>query len=276
MPPDQLPPCLLCHPARLIVFRGWQGVCPECGSFWDLRAYSREYLYDEQYPQQRGHFDPRVGSLKVETLRRWLDQLGLLPEQYVVCEVGFGGGYCLQYLHQTARTAFGIETIPQNLAHAAALGVPAERLYNYDRRPVALPAAVSFWVFQDSFEHIPAHRPFLKWMAQNSSADSMAFIVAPDARSLSRLLLRRLWPHRSLDHTFHWSKAGLRALLSEFGFSLVRQIRPTKAISKRMVISHAELACGPACARLLASVLPEFTTWFNLGELGLLFQRRSA
>ena len=66
-------PAPLCeHHGAARHVRGTRAVCDTCGSFWDLESLEASVRYDETYPAQRGHFDPRVGALKARTLRRWL------------------------------------------------------------------------------------------------------------------------------------------------------------------------------------------------------------
>lgn len=194
-------------------------------------------------------------------------------EHHSVCEVGFGGGFCLKYLQDAARRAVGIEQIPADLAHAELMGIRRENLYTFDGRPDVLPEAVSFWLFQDSFEHILDIRKFLEWMACNSTTDALLFVVAPDAGSLSRALLGRFWPHRLKEHQFHWSRAGITDFLSAYQFGLIREIRPVKKISNEMVLNHLEIHKSLRLRRLCGWLLPSFTLWFNIGEFGLLFRR---
>lgn len=170
---------LPCHPPQPVRRTGWRGVCPLCGSFWDLDVCRTPFAYDTTCPMARGHFDPLVDAFKVAILRHWLARLGLPLKGHVVCEVGFRSGACLTYLQEAARSVYGIEQVPANLLHAGQLGVRKERLCQFQERPEALPEAVSCWLFQDSFEHIPEVRTFLAWLASNSTRDTLLFVVAP-------------------------------------------------------------------------------------------------
>jgi 2-polyprenyl-3-methyl-5-hydroxy-6-metoxy-1,4-benzoquinol methylase len=84
-------------------------MCGVCGSFWDLESRQTEVAYDAAYPAKRGHFDPRVGALKVRSLERWVRASGTQLEGKHVCEVGFGGGTCLPFLIRSAHKVTGIE-----------------------------------------------------------------------------------------------------------------------------------------------------------------------
>jgi len=239
----------------------------------DLESCSRPFAYDDTYPERRGHFDPLIGAQKVETLKHWLSQGGLQLDRHVVCEIGFGSGFCLRYLQDNARNAFGVEQIPANLAHALTLGVRETNLYGFHERPEVLPEAISLWLFQDSFEHILDIRRFLQWVLRNSSRDALLLVVAPDAGSLSRKLLGRFWPHKLADHQFHWSRVGIRELFEGIGFSPLLEIQPAKRVSETVVLNHLGVKFGPRLRLVLRSLFPKFTVWFNVGEFGLLFQR---
>jgi hypothetical protein len=267
-------PELLCHPAERAVVRGFRGSCPVCGSFWDLEACERVAEYTDAYPHERNHFDPRVGALKVSTMERWLGSLDLDLRDQVVCEVGFGGGFCLAHLRQAARAVFGLEAVAANLAHAHSLGIHSSCLFLFAERPSLLPHRVSFWLFQDSFEHILELKAFMPWMVANSTDRAQLLIVAPNATSLSRRCLGRLWPHKLADHLFHWSPAGLISVCQRYGFRVKRRFDPTKHLSTGMVLNHLARTPLRSLAAILRKAIPAWEGWFNLGEMGFLFQRQ--
>jgi hypothetical protein len=265
---------LLCHPEQQGILRGQRATCPRCGSFWDLESCAANAGYTETYPSQHLHFDPEIGRLKVATLDRWLSDLGVDVKGETVCEVGFGGGFCLAHLQRRAQDVFGIETISASLSHAASLGIPPAHLFPFQRRPDHLPKAVSLWLFQDSFEHILDVGAFMPWVAANSSPATLLLVVAPDATSWSCRLLGRYWPHKLPEHLFHWSPDGLIALFGRYGFGLMRRFKTPKRISTGQVANHLSLMpslrpSGPVLKR----IVPRIEAWFNIGEMGLVFQR---
>jgi len=266
----------LCHPEEAAVIRDFRAECPACGSFWDLENLGADSRYTSAYPAARSHFDVRVGALKVATLERWLSITGIDVARLVVCEVGFGGGHCLARLQATARRAFGIETIAEDVDHAATLGVPRDAMFLAGSLPARLPEPVDLWLFQDCLEHLLEPDPFLAWLEANSASDARALVVAPDAASVSRRLLGRQWPHRVPDHAFHWSPPGMRALWARHGFREACAFRPVKRVSVRMMSLHLRQA--PRLARLghIAAALPDLELWFNVGELGMVFVRETA
>lgn len=263
---------LLCHPEQQALVQGFRAVCPVCGSFWDLEACVNHVEYTDAYPLERKHFDPQVGNLKVSTLKRWLSSLELDPHGHVVCEVGFGGGFCLTYLQGCAQEVFGVEAVPANLAHAHSLGVPSSHLFSFHERPPLLPCRVSLWLFLDSFEHILEPLRFLEWVEANSSQRAVLLIVAPNAASLSQRLMGKLWPHRLADHLFHWSENGLEGMLGKFGVRLKQRFNPLKHVSTDMVLNHLALMPAFRPASRLLKRLPRMSLWLNIGEMGLLFE----
>src|SRR4051812_38197179 len=103
-------PTPLCeHPRDAVVVHGYRAVCSLCDSYWDLESLNEVVPYDATYPEMRGHFDPRVGAMKVRTLRHWLQHTKVTLEGKIVCEVGFGGGTCLPFLAEHARRVIGLE-----------------------------------------------------------------------------------------------------------------------------------------------------------------------
>jgi SAM-dependent methyltransferase len=245
--------------------------CSACGSFFDREFLERSFVYDADYPEQRGHFDPEVGAMKVRSLERWLRAVNIDPAGQVVCEVGFGGGYCLQWLAARAAHAFGVEAVEANLAHARGLGVEDVRRFADCRAP--LPRPVDLWLFLDSFEHLPEPRAFLCWLAASSGPRARVLLVAPEAGSASERWLGRLWPHRLPDHRFHWSRPGLEALYREVGFRRVAEFRPTKTVSGAMVVNHLGRTF-PRLGRLAGTSrwLRGIRLAFNVGEMGLVLE----
>jgi len=251
---------------------GYRLRCEECGSFFDRAAAESEFLYDGSYPEQRGHFDAEVGALKVRSLERWLRATGLDATGRVVCEVGFGGGHCLRWLAERAAHVTGIEAVEANLAHARRLGIGDVQAFDACREPLARP--VELWLFQDSFEHLPEPDRFLAWLAASSAPNARVLLVAPEAGSPSERLLGPLWPHRLPDHRFHWSRRGLEERFAAHGFRLAGRFRPTKSVSLAMVtahLAHRFPVLRPAAA--VARGLPAARLDFNLGEMGLVFER---
>jgi SAM-dependent methyltransferase len=267
------PPRLLCEHAQDGVRRvAHRDVCSTCGSFWDLDSCGADVAYDASYPADRGHFDPRVGRLKVRTLRRWLDTSHVSLTGKRVCEVGFGGGTCLPFLAERAKQVIGIEANAATIDHARRAGYNAELLLVADLPP-RLDAPVDLWLFQDAFEHISDPAPFVDWMRANSSPDAEVLIVAPRGDSISQRLMGRAWIHKLPDHVFHWSKRGLSEFMSHHGFELRADFFPLKFISPQMAVAHALHKAGvPEKTRKwlggTALAVP-----FNFGEMGLLFRR---
>ena len=251
---------------------GYRLRCRACGSFFDRDFAAHEFRYDASYPELRSHFDPEVGALKVRSLEHWLRALGLDPSGSVVCEVGFGGAACLHWLAQRAALAFGVETVEANLAHARSLGL--EHLIPFERCREPLARPVDLWLFLDSFEHLPDPDGFVRWLAASSSERARVLLVAPEANSPSERLLGRLWPHRLPDHRFHWSRDGIERLYRAHGFRCVSEFAPTKYVSGAMLVNHL-VRTLPVLRPLAgtARLLGRLRLRFNLGEMGLLFER---
>ena len=248
--------------------------CPECGSFWDMASVRAEFIYDGSYPESRGHTSEIIGQFKVRSLTQWLSQLKLDLANLRICEVGFGSGWPLAFMNRHARAAFGIEAIPDNIEHAARLGLPAQHLFGTNNLPQHLPDKIDLWVYQDSFEHIPDPRSHIEWVTLSSSPDAAVLLVLPEAASFSEKILGRWWPHRIADHSFHWSKKGLEHIWGQCGFEVIARFNPAKCLSLGMLVVHAAHMLGIKIPRRLASHGP--VIWFNIGEQGLLLRRRSA
>jgi hypothetical protein len=267
-------PSLLCgHGSNAVIQeKGNIARCPECGSFLDLTSVRTDFTYDESYPESRGHTSEIIGQLKIRSLRRWLDELKLDISSLRICEVGFGGGYPLAFMNEYALAVFGLEAIAENIEHAMYLGVAASHLFNVNHLPEKLPASIDLWVYQDSFEHIPVPKSHLEWVALNSAPNASVLLVLPEASSFSEKFLGRWWPHRIVDHTFHWSQKGLEHIWSQSGFEVVSRFHPSKCVSLGMLVVHTLHALGIKIPRNLATYGP--VIWFNIGEQGLLLRRR--
>ncbi|NLF24490.1 MAG: class I SAM-dependent methyltransferase [Deltaproteobacteria bacterium] len=269
MVPDPLPPPLCGHSAPL-KRRGYRLVCTVCGSFWDRDFAQADFCYSEEYPAARRHFNAGIGALKVATLRRWLQVLAVDVSQLCVCEVGFGGGFCLAELSKISRLAFGIEAVSANIEHAVSLGATPERVFNAAQLPDKLSHTVDLWLFQDAFEHLPSPDKFMQWIKNSSAPEAQLLIVAPQAQSFSDRLLGRLWPHRLPDHRFHWSLPGLVEFCGRYDFQLKQSFSPVKKLSLVIVAAHILHKFGIKEGRRILEWVPALPLYFNLGELGLL------
>jgi hypothetical protein len=267
------PPLLCEHPPGQATRESFRLVCRTCGSFWDLESREKEVAYDADYPAKRGHFDPRVGALKVRSLKRWLRSADLSLTGKHVCEVGFGGGTCLPFLLTQARKVSGIEANESAIDRVRESGSKAELLL-VGSLPPRLPDPVDVWLFQDSFEHIPDPAEFMKWMMANSSPTAEILIVLPRGDSLSQRVMGRFWPHKLPDHQFHWSRAGLIEFFGKRGFVLERSFFPIKFASPQMVLAHLVHKAGGSdrLREMLAGARLAFP--LNFGEMGLLLRRR--
>jgi SAM-dependent methyltransferase len=269
-----VPPLLCEHPLTLARQVSFRVVCGVCGSFWDVESRAAQVAYDARYPAERGHFDPRVGKLKVRTLRRWLQAAHVQLDGKHVCEVGFGGGSCLPFLAARASRVLGIEANAATIAHARASGIAAD-LMLVDSLPAKLDAPVDVWLFQDAFEHIPDPGPFVEWIGANSSPNAEILVVAPRADSWSQPLMGRMWLHKLPDHLFHWSKAGLIEFMANRGFVIRAAFFPLKFVSPPMAVAHALHKAGLSHGRRTWMSGAALAVPFNFGEMGLVFRRRT-
>ena len=141
-----IPPLLCEHPHRSVRRTAYRAECPQCGSYWDLDSLNAHVAYDASYPAQRGHFDPRVGALKVRTLRHWLEDRRRRPRG----EARLRGRLRRRHLSAVPRRArgavIGIETNQSAIDRVRATGVRAELLLveplpapRAAGRPLALP-----------------------------------------------------------------------------------------------------------------------------------------
>jgi SAM-dependent methyltransferase len=265
------PPLLCEHPSEFARHDSFRLVCGTCGSFWDLESRAANVTYDAAYPAERGHFDPRVGALKVKTLQHWLTAADVRLAGKRVCEVGFGGGTCLPFLAGRARSVLGIEANAATIAHAREAGVPAE-LIRVGDLPDLLDEPVDLWIFQDAFEHIPDPASFLDWMGRNSRPEAEVLLVAPQADSLSQRLMGRLWLHKLPDHSFHWSRRGLSEFMERRGFLLRASFFPLKFVSPQMALAHALHKAGVIDGARQWLGGAALAVPFNVGEMGLVFR----
>jgi hypothetical protein len=268
-----VPPFLCEHSLDSARARAHRVVCGVCGSFWDVESRAARVTYDASYPEKRGHFDPRVGALKVRTLDRWLRASGVKIDGRRVCEVGFGGGSCLALLAGRAARVLGLEVNQSAIDQVRATGVAADFLL-VDQLPATLDAPIDLWLFQDAYEHIPNPAPFVDWMRANSSDGAEILMVLPRGDSLSQRTMGRMWLHKLPDHEFHWSRRGLIEFMGRRGFALAREFSPLKFVSPQMALAHALHKIGAPSGTGRAFAPGGWAVPFNFGEMGLVFARR--
>jgi hypothetical protein len=266
----------LCGHGVTLKYRNYKAECPVCKSFWDLDALKADIIYDSSYPRLRSHFDTAIGINKVNTLKDWLKINKIDISSQIVCEIGFGGGFCLKYLQDISKGVFGIEVVAENIENAVRCGVKRESLYLTYSLPSELSTQVDLWLFQDSFEHLPNPDHFIEWLVRNSSEYAHILIVSPEAGSISERLFKRFWPHKLHDHVFHWSKKGVIDFMWKKGFRIVRFFKPLKYVSFKTIINHFIFKTG-APKGLFDwfdhAPLINLHLHFNIGEMGLLFKK---
>lgn len=273
---SEIPKPLCGHDKPLRYCGHCKAECPTCKSFWDLCALKSELTYDNSYPERRSHFNRLIGQNKVRSLENWIGKTRLALDGLNVCEVGFGGGFCLRYLKGFAKEVFGIEAVKENIIHAIELGASKDTLFLATETPSSLPVRIDLWIFQDSFEHLPNPGAFLRWMVLNSSPQTTVLLVAPDGSSFSEKVLGRFWPHRISDHPFHWSRRGLIEFFLRENFFLHQSFYPVKHISAQSAFSHMLIKAFPHSSVVPSKIpFPNIVFKFNLGEMGLLFKRSS-
>jgi hypothetical protein len=267
------PAILLCGcPDGRAIDKGFRRECSVCSSFWDLDSLRRRPEYERSYPERRGHYDPGVGRLKVKSLQRWLKKTRLQIRGKTILEFGFGGGFTLKFLSELNDSVFGVETVAENISHARSLGIPAAQLFLFDALPDRLERRPDVWLFLDSFEHLEDPVKFTRWLSENSASGAKVLIVAPNARSLSRSLMGRLWIHKLPDHLFHWSSNGLAGFMERAGFRVEKRFYPLKFVSLGMVASHLWIKILPGRpAPRFFSLMHRIRVPFNFGEMGFLF-----
>lgn len=273
----------LCGHTRGAQTRGYRQICRVCGSFWDLEALfssNGTTPYREEYPQQRLHFDPKIGTAKAATLKLWLSRNRIEVSGKTVCEIGYGGGHCLQLLQSLGASVYGLEKIPACADHAETLGIASSRLLDERRSLPPLPEAIDLWLFLDSFEHLPDPAATVDWLSRYGAPRCRILLVAPRADSLSRRALGRMWPHKMPDHPFHWSRSGLVDFFRARGFALEREFYPLKLLSPGTVVAHFlrhRNWNGKVFSQIAetASALP-FRIALNFGEMAAVFGRKAA
>lgn len=265
---------MLCtHKNDLPIIINYKSICRECKSFADLEYCDSTYKYTDSYPVERHHFDERIGILKIKSLERWLRSTGLVEHlsAMTICEVGFGGGYCLNYLHKICKSVYGIEITHNTIQHIATLGLPRECLFYFDQLPKLLPKKIDLWIFQDSFEHLSEPTKFLSWLQLNSNKSAKLLLVMPRADSLSQKLMGRFWIHRVPDHSFHWTYKGICQFFELFQFKVIRIFNPVKYINIATVLRHISVKFNRLYP--IPENLPlDFSFPFNIGEMGIVYQ----
>ena len=270
-------PSLLCAHTGGSYRKGHRLICGQCKSFYDLDFIKQEYSYTDSYAEQRSHCNNgEIGDLKIKTMIVWLRTSHLLENigNMNVCEVGFGGGICLEYLHRITKGAWGIEITKSTLENAISLGIPRHNLYSYADLPKKLPQEIDLWLFQDSFEHIVKNLyPFLQWIMNNSSSHAQILLVAPQAWLLSRIIMGRYWLHQTPFHLFHWSYEGLCEMFKIFNFHSTMKFFPVKYINLSMVLVHLSIKFKFS-RKVNEKIIPRISFPFNFGEMGIVFEKK--
>lgn len=227
--------------------------CPECGQAFmspRLNEAGRSALYG-----RAEYFDDGVyGSGSASRLQRtWArgrldlieDALANLPHRWLY-EVGCAYGLFLDAARHRGFDIGGLEYSPVAAQTASKrLGVPIdvgeitilERGDHHD--------AVAFW---DVIEHTPNPKEFLEAAAAMVEPGGIVALSCPYFDSLAaRVMGRRWWTLKPHKHIWHFTVPGLRRLLADSGFEVVKVVRnPLSAANFLRLDSLVVIARKPA------------------------------
>jgi hypothetical protein len=228
----------------------------------------RSYNYDNDYPADRGHFDPAVGRCKQITLASWIRRAGVSLKGLKVLEIGFGGAATLSWMAQQDAIVHGQEVVKSNRDEAVRLGIPPARVK--DTLDDFCGESFDLILYLDVFEHILEPAAHLDQIGKLTHKGSRALVVLPVAESMSRLMLRSLWPHDLPDHWVFYSSAGLAKLWERFGWRRENVFYPWKFISVVTAARHVAIKTRISIPTL---GLGNVGFWLNFGERAFVFER---
>ncbi len=247
--------------------KGASAHCVKCGTVWVPKR--RGYIYDDAYPEGRGHAEEAIAHAKRVTLQLWLTRLTPPVAGKAILEIGFGAGATLNLVESLGARAYGVEPVAANRAHAIANGIEADRvtaeLSGFEG------SAFDVVLYLDSFEHLLEPDEHLARISHMTKAGAEALVVLPISGSLSQRLLGKWWPHDIDDHWVFYSRQGLIGLWDRHGWDCVQQFYPWKYLSSRTIFLHLKMKTGLEASRLSGM---DFGVWLNFGEAGLIFSRR--
>jgi 2-polyprenyl-3-methyl-5-hydroxy-6-metoxy-1,4-benzoquinol methylase len=224
-------PCPLCRSEqyrRLYTIKGFSIVrCRNCRLVYVNPRLPDDAVYDvyrDQYFNRadNGYQNYELSAhLRRRTFQRWYDDLRpyLGTVNGNALDVGCAAGYFLEVLEQNGWNAAGIEL--DTAMHASLI----ERGYTASNLPLEqFPANRKFDLITlfDVAEHLPHIHVDMRKISEMLADHGIAAIVTPNIDSLQKRLMGRRWfQFKPVEHILYFSPATLKALCAQHDLEIV-------------------------------------------------------
>ncbi len=222
--------------------------CLSCGAayqsprpvFEDLRGRYDSSYFSYELSHEQSFFT--LMMLGLRDIRFDEAARGLSPRRFL--DVGCATGMLLQEMKGRGWEVQGVDVCRQSAEYGVRTrGVP---IHAGTLEEAAFPAASFSTVhFSHLIEHLPDPRAFLLEVSRLLVPGGFAVITTPSIDGFQARLFRGGWRSAIADHLVLFSRASLKRLLAECGYTLVRAItwgglaegtapRPVKAVMDRL------------------------------------------
>jgi len=229
--------------------------CPDCACEFLEPQPSDEWLKHEY----AGYFSKRSGRVpatKSRLCQLILSKLTDLPSNAHILEIGGGEGHFVREVFASRQDISMTLVEPQaDLSRLPSTGVTVRSMLVEEWLAKEPPRPFDAIVAMDLIEHLRAPTATFKELINSRLKPGGTIVITtPNAHSLSRALLGRVWPHYKVEHLTYPSESALRRLAENVGLSVV-ELSP---LAKPLQIGYLVTVLrnfGPKPLRLLGSAL---------------------
>ncbi|MEZ4521251.1 MAG: class I SAM-dependent methyltransferase [Thermomicrobiales bacterium] len=244
--------CLLCNKQ----FVGRTFLCRECSDRYrgqDVPFEIRQRFYQEldfEYPDRSNTYDVYN---RPEAL---LEAIMRLPRHVAILEVGAGGGFLLQELHNAGFSDLTGSDITESAVLEMSRRIPEADLVLADAARLSFqPETFDIVISSDVVEHLPDVEEHFESVATILKPRGLYFIKTPN-----RLVAEAYYRLRGLHDSYFWhpwmfTAPELSGALERYGFEM-RMLRPSRLTEAQMVKLPGGKLLRPIADRLPVEYIP--------------------
>jgi 2-polyprenyl-3-methyl-5-hydroxy-6-metoxy-1,4-benzoquinol methylase len=243
-----------------------------------------EAYVQEQYQEGVYHEYSSARDLKYETGRRRLNAIttyGVNGTRYL--DVGCATGVFMEAAQDTGFDVTGIEISEE--ASKMASDAVSDKIILADVNELVSETAARYDLITayDILEHVQDPRAFLEDLSSALAPGGVLAIATPATDHFLRILMGSSWPMlQPMQHTFLFSKSGLRELLADIGFEEIN-VGPAEKVLTLEYLFEQVAEPSPTLGKFLiqlGKITPKFLRQkpigLNISEMFVLARRPPA
>ena len=205
------------------------GVCSNCGTWFrdpcptaeDLKSiYSEEYYDAWDLPNNPENAKSSKQQTFLHVLTKIESVLQSENRSKQLLDIGAATGHFMGLAKAKGWSVYGLETNPYSLDILRST-FGQDHVFADSISNVVLPdGTLDLITMFDAIEHIPDTNDLLSESNRLLKVDGLLCITTPRIDSLTRVLMKKRWPHYKEEHIYYFSKSSIHRILNQYGFTV--------------------------------------------------------